>query len=185
MAVSSPRCMAASLASRGKNKEICLVFRSLCSPYPDRRRNSIFIMFMLSPTSLFTSTRDIHRNNINNLHSAFNISSRRSQQNIYIDGRERRPLRPGPRRASSVLCRPHRFAGAAAMLLNLSRVEHVAPRHARITLRLLRLRNPAALSAFARCMAAAASLASSGKDKGIKLVLFFARSARNILGDPA
>ena len=151
MAVSSPRCMAASLASRGKNKEICLVFRSLCSPYPDRRRNSIFIMFMLSPTSLFTSTRDIHRNNINNLHSAFNISSRRSQQNIYIDGRERRPLRPGPRRACYAArialrrrgyaaepqprraccsaARPHHFAVATPT--KPRRAERVRPLHGR------------------------------------------------------
>ena len=80
-----------------------------------------------------------------NLSSAFDISSRRSQQNIYIDVRERRPLRP--RRACCSAARPHRFADAT--LLNLRCVEHVAPRHARITLLALRLRNPAAPRTFA------------------------------------
>ena len=90
--------------------------------------------FTLPSTSLFSSTSDInskvpqqqqlprHRNNISNLHSAFDISSRRSQQNIYIDVRERRPLRQ--RRACCSAARPHRFVGAT--LLNLRCVEHVS-----------------------------------------------------------
>ena len=86
-----------------------------------------------------------HRNSISNLHSGFDISSRRSRQYIYIDVRERRPLRP--RRACCSAALLHYFAGAT--LLNLCLVEHVAPRHARITLWALRLRNSTAQSAIA------------------------------------
>ena len=97
--------------------------------------------FTLPSTSLFSSTYDInsngtqrqqlsrHRNNVSSLHSAFDISSRRQQQNIYVDERERRPLHP--RRACCSAARPHRFAGAT--LLNLRCVEHIALQHALIT----------------------------------------------------
>ena len=76
--------------------------------------------FTLPSTSLFSSTSDInpkvpqqqqlsrHINSIRNLHSAFDISSRRSQQNIYIDVRD------------------DDHSGS---------VEHAAPRHARIVCR--------------------------------------------------
>ena len=109
---------------------------------------------MLPSTSLFSSTSDIdsqvpqqqqlsrHHHNISNLYSAFDISSRRSQQNIYIYVRERRPLRP--RRACCSAARPHRFAGAMPTILRpVERVRSAAPR---ITLPLLRLRLSAAPS---------------------------------------
>ena len=86
-----------------------------------------------------------HSNSISNLHSAFDISSWRSQLNIYIDVRERRPLLP--HRACCSAARRHRFASAT--LLTLRCVEHAAPRPARIALRALRLRYPSAPSAFA------------------------------------
>ena len=133
--------------------------------------------FTLSSSSLFTLPSDInskvpqqrqlsrHSNSISNLHSAFDISSRRLQQSIYIEVRERQPAAS----SSCSAARPQRFAGAT--LLNLRSVEHLALLHASITLRalltilcraqrvrsaaphitllLLRLRNPAAPSAFA------------------------------------
>ena len=80
--------------------------------------------FTLPSTSLFSSTSDInpkvpqqqqlsrHINSIRNLHSAFDISSRRSQQNIYIDVQERRPLLL--RRACCSAAHQHRFAGVYA-----------------------------------------------------------------------
>ena len=39
-------------ASSGKNKGICSLFCSLCSPYAGRRRNSIFIYAPMSPIHL-------------------------------------------------------------------------------------------------------------------------------------
>ena len=80
-------------------------------PYSRRRRtqNSIFtyapihLAFQFdiryqfkshcAPTTVLPEQQQSrHCNNISNLHSALDISSRRSQQNIYIDVRDRRPL---------------------------------------------------------------------------------------------
>ena len=166
------------------NKGIRSFFCSLCSPYSIRTRNSIFIydpihltfhfnirhQFKSAPTLGQQQQLSRHSNKISNLHSAFDISSRRSQQNIYIDVRERRPLRP--RRACCSEARPHHFVGATPT--KLCRAERVRPAAPRITLRFyetpprrtrsprgtpqwarntlrlrLRLRHPAAPSAFA------------------------------------
>ena len=75
-----------------------------------------------------------HRNNISNLHSAFDISSRRSKQTIYINVRERRPLQP--RRAGCSAARPHHFVGATpTILLRAERFRSAAAAAPRITLR--------------------------------------------------
>ena len=136
--------------------------------------------FTLPSTSLFSSTSDInpkvaqqqqlsrHINSIRNLHSAFDISSRRSQQNIYIVLREqtttpaasgmllrgtpeslcgRYAAEPLQRRACCSAARLHHFAVATPM--KLCRAKRVRPTAPRITLLFLRLQIPAAPSVFA------------------------------------
>ena len=113
--------------------------------------------------------RDLFIFSLSNLHSAFDISSRRSRQYIYIYVREQRPLLP--HRACSVLrgtpaslyayytpprrARSLRGSGGTQYHFAVTtptkpcRAERVRPAAARITLCLLRLRYSAALSAFA------------------------------------